>query len=54
MMVVAEGVETIEQLTFVRACGCDVVQGYYYARPMPFAACTQWLKQQVGLVEVTR
>ncbi|MBP8286192.1 MAG: EAL domain-containing response regulator [Rhodoferax sp.] len=43
MGVVAEGVETPEQLEFVQRAGCDVVQGYLYARPMPFGACTDWL-----------
>lgn len=31
----AEGVETIEQLDFVRECGCTAVQGYYFGRPCP-------------------
>lgn len=31
---VAEGVETKEQVEFLRTLGCDIVQGYYYARPM--------------------
>jgi EAL domain-containing protein (putative c-di-GMP-specific phosphodiesterase class I)/AmiR/NasT family two-component response regulator len=43
MGVVAEGVETAEQMNFLRGCGGTVVQGYYLARPMPFAACTKWL-----------
>lgn len=32
---VAEGVETKEQAVFLRDCGCDTAQGFYYARPMP-------------------
>jgi EAL domain-containing protein (putative c-di-GMP-specific phosphodiesterase class I)/DNA-binding NarL/FixJ family response regulator len=43
MTVVAEGVETLEQLEFLRKCGGSIVQGYHFARPMPFAACTEWL-----------
>ncbi|MFM9861739.1 EAL domain-containing protein [Pseudoxanthobacter sp. M-2] len=36
--VAAEGVETARQLAMLRAIGCDVVQGYHIARPMPFEA----------------
>ncbi len=32
---VAEGVETQEHIDFLREVGCDIVQGYYYARPVP-------------------
>ncbi len=32
---VAEGVETKEHIDFLRQVGCDIVQGYYYAKPMP-------------------
>lgn len=32
---VAEGVETIEQADFLSHVGCDVIQGYLYAKPMP-------------------
>ena len=35
MKVVAEGVETPEQLGVLKRIGCDWVQGYHYARPMP-------------------
>jgi len=38
MAVVAEGVETAEQLTILQELGCNEVQGYYLARPMPAAA----------------
>jgi EAL domain-containing protein (putative c-di-GMP-specific phosphodiesterase class I) len=33
--VVAEGGETADQLTFLRAQRCDVVQGYFLYRPLP-------------------
>lgn len=32
---VSEGVETREQADFLTALGCNIIQGYYYARPMP-------------------
>lgn len=32
---VAEGVETKEQLGFLRTCGCEIIQGFLFARPMP-------------------
>ena len=32
---VAEGVETAEQLQALKAMGCDIVQGYYFSRPVP-------------------
>ena len=41
MRVVAEGVETSEQLSLLRELGCDYIQGYYSGRPLPVAA---WLQ----------
>jgi len=35
LSVVAEGVETLEELDFLRAQRCDEVQGYYFSRPVP-------------------
>jgi EAL domain-containing protein (putative c-di-GMP-specific phosphodiesterase class I) len=35
LQTIAEGVETEEQQAFLRAQGCDEVQGYCYSRPLP-------------------
>lgn len=35
MLTVAEGVEVKEQVDFLASQGCDMIQGYYYAKPMP-------------------
>jgi EAL domain-containing protein (putative c-di-GMP-specific phosphodiesterase class I) len=35
MKVVAEGVETIEQLRFLENLHCDMIQGYYFSKPLP-------------------
>ncbi|HYP81553.1 MAG TPA: EAL domain-containing protein, partial [Steroidobacteraceae bacterium] len=42
-MVVAEGVETVEQLDFLRERGCDVAQGYFLARPLNASDMTELL-----------
>ena len=41
LKVVAEGVETEEQLAFLAENGCDQIQGYYLAKPLPAADCAQ-------------
>ncbi len=32
---IAEGVETEEQLNVLKTMGCDIVQGYYFSKPLP-------------------
>jgi diguanylate cyclase (GGDEF)-like protein len=48
MRVLAEGVETESQAQALRQLGCDEVQGYLYARPMPLDALTAWLGERQG------
>ena len=43
MDVVAEGIETAEQLAFLAAAGCGFGQGYHFARPLPAAEITPLL-----------
>jgi diguanylate cyclase (GGDEF)-like protein len=45
-LVVAEGIETLEQLDFFRERGCDIAQGYYLARPVPAMELTAMLRGQ--------
>jgi len=43
LKVVAEGVEVSECWNRLVSMGCDMVQGYYIARPLPAAEFTHWL-----------
>jgi len=44
LKIIAEGVETLEQLEFLRAEGCQQVQGYYFSKPLPTEAATEYLR----------
>lgn len=46
MKVVAEGVETKEQLDFLRDYGCDYIQGYYFSKPLPQKEFVELLEKQ--------
>lgn len=43
---IAEGVETEEQMLTLQGLGCDIVQGYYFARPMPAKDFEAYLKSK--------
>ena len=43
---VAEGVETEEQLLALKALGCDYVQGYYFSKPVPAAEFVRFLVER--------
>lgn len=48
LKVVAEGVETLEQLSFLSACDCDEIQGYYYSKPLPGPEYDAWAKSYLS------
>jgi diguanylate cyclase (GGDEF)-like protein len=52
--VVAEGVETVEQRATLTELGCDMLQGYYFSRPLPAAAVRSWLIERNGAMVVER
>ena len=55
MDVVAEGVETLEQLEWLRAIGCEYAQGFYFSRPVDMIAATEliaaspWLDDDLSI-----
>ncbi len=46
---IAEGVETAGQVEYLRDHGCDLVQGYYYSRPLPAPELAQLVLAEAGL-----
>ncbi|GMB01435.1 hypothetical protein PIPA1_42340 [Pelosinus sp. IPA-1] len=43
---IAEGVETKEELEFLRKLQCDEIQGYYFSRPLPSEEFVRWFKMR--------
>ncbi|WP_181699617.1 putative bifunctional diguanylate cyclase/phosphodiesterase [Chthonobacter albigriseus] len=52
--IVAEGVETEDQLAFLREAGCTYAQGYLYARPMPAADFEAWTRTYTSSFQTGR
>jgi diguanylate cyclase (GGDEF)-like protein/PAS domain S-box-containing protein len=50
LKVIAEGVETVEQLNLLQTYGCDEIQGYYFSKPIPAADITRLLQEKKILV----
>ncbi|HEY5801584.1 MAG TPA: EAL domain-containing protein, partial [Burkholderiaceae bacterium] len=48
--VIAEGVETEQQLDYLRQHGCDQIQGYYFSRPVPAAMLEQIIERENKLL----
>lgn len=51
LLTVAEGVETKEQLGFLRTCGCELIQGFLFSRPMPENDFREALEKTADLPE---
>ena len=44
LVTIAEGVETAEQLKILKSLGCDLIQGYYYSKPLPIKEFEAYLR----------
>ncbi|MDR1994723.1 EAL domain-containing protein [Azonexus sp.] len=51
LAVLAEGVESREQLVLLRAMGCDMAQGYFFSRPLPGEEIIELLRRQPFLLK---
>ncbi len=46
---VAEGIETIEQVEFLKSIHCSAIQGYFFSRPLPIEAFNEYCKRTNSL-----
>ena len=46
MVTLVEGVETEEQIQFLKSIGCDRLQGYYFSKPLPYEQILQVLQEK--------
>ncbi|MEG1393927.1 MAG: EAL domain-containing protein [Christensenellaceae bacterium] len=51
---VVEGVETNDQIKFLQKLGCDLVQGYFYAKPMSAANYIEFVKKNSPIIELDK
>lgn len=54
LRVLAEGVETPEQVAFLKELGCDAAQGYYYSKPIDAAAFETYRRDSAAEITTTR
>ncbi len=47
MPVIAEGVETEKQLNLLKELGCDIVQGYYFSKPLPPEEFERFIRERI-------
>jgi EAL domain-containing protein (putative c-di-GMP-specific phosphodiesterase class I) len=50
LTVVAEGVETQQQLMFLKSINCDLIQGYYYSKPLPAPQFAEYCVQMLDAI----
>lgn len=46
---VAEGVETEDHIRFLRAIGCDKIQGFFYSKPVPLDVILEWYRKELAI-----
>lgn len=51
LQLIAEGVETMDQILFLTSCGCELAQGYYYSKPLPIEGFEVYAREHMALNE---
>ncbi len=49
MKSVAEGVEDVAQVSYLKELGCDLLQGYFYSKPIPIEDLITWISENIKL-----